>query len=119
MSFHPDNHLPECMLPDGGSCCKGHAALCEDWHRLRAENERLRGEIKNMTTIERKNLRELVAVLRTFPVEEIAGMRLGQQFGHYIGLAWMTLMQRRVVLEALDRVLEDRALEDRALEERP
>jgi hypothetical protein len=36
MTFHPDNNLPDCMLPDGGDCCAGHAAVVDDWHRLRA-----------------------------------------------------------------------------------
>ncbi len=33
MTFHPDNNLPGCMMPDGGDCCAGHAAVCEDWHK--------------------------------------------------------------------------------------
>jgi hypothetical protein len=42
MSFHPANHLPGCMMPDGGDCCAGHAAVVDDWHRQRREIERLR-----------------------------------------------------------------------------
>jgi hypothetical protein len=33
--FHPDSNLPDCMMPDGGECCAGHAALCDDWHKQR------------------------------------------------------------------------------------
>lgn len=42
MRFHPDQALPGCMLPDGGDCCSGHQAVCNDWHRQRREIERLR-----------------------------------------------------------------------------
>jgi hypothetical protein len=42
MSFHPANHLPGCMMPDGGDCCAGHAAVVDDWHRQRREIEQLR-----------------------------------------------------------------------------
>jgi ssDNA-binding Zn-finger/Zn-ribbon topoisomerase 1 len=40
--FHPDKNLPGCMMPDGGDCCAGHAAVVEDWHKQRREIERLR-----------------------------------------------------------------------------
>jgi hypothetical protein len=33
--FHPDQNLPDCMMPDGGDCCAGHSAVCEDWYRQR------------------------------------------------------------------------------------
>lgn len=41
MKFHPDRNLPDCMLPDGGDCCKGHAAVCEDWHKQRRTIEEI------------------------------------------------------------------------------
>lgn len=34
-AFHPDRNLPGCMMPDGGECCAGHAAVVADWHRQR------------------------------------------------------------------------------------
>lgn len=53
-AFHPDRNLPDCMMPDGGECCTGHAAVCEDWHKQRAtissltaENERLRKLVRS------------------------------------------------------------------------
>lgn len=36
-AFHPDKNLPGCMMPDGGECCAGHAAVCEDWHKQRRQ----------------------------------------------------------------------------------
>lgn len=33
MTFHPDKNLPGCMMPDGGDCCAGHAAVVADWHK--------------------------------------------------------------------------------------
>jgi len=59
-----------------------------------------------MTTAQKSNLRELIAVLRTFPLEELSGNRIGRIIGHYMGLAYMVLMQRRVVIEALDQYME-------------
>lgn len=47
MSFHPDANLPACMMPDGGECCAGHAAVCEDWHKQRREIEKLRRDVDN------------------------------------------------------------------------
>jgi hypothetical protein len=41
MSFHPDSHLPHCMMPDGGECCAGYAAICEDWHKQHDRIEKL------------------------------------------------------------------------------
>jgi hypothetical protein len=41
MSFHPDSHLPDCMMPDGGECCAGYATICEDWHKQRRRIEKL------------------------------------------------------------------------------
>jgi len=35
MSFHPDQNMPGCMMPDGGECCEGHAAVVTDWHKKR------------------------------------------------------------------------------------
>jgi hypothetical protein len=40
-SFHPDRNLPSCMMPDGGECCAGHAAVVADWHKLRKALERI------------------------------------------------------------------------------
>ena len=59
-----------------------------------------------MTSREKNNLRELVAVLRTFPVEELPDMRVGQKMGHYIGVGWTVLMNRRFVIDAVDQLLE-------------
>jgi hypothetical protein len=34
--FHPGKNLPDCMMPDGGECCKGYVALYDAyWHLLR------------------------------------------------------------------------------------
>lgn len=41
MSFHPDSNLPGCMMPDGGDCCAGHAAVVEDWHKQRRQIDTL------------------------------------------------------------------------------
>ena len=41
MSFHPDQHLPGCMMPDGGECCAGYSALCVAWHMQRVRIEAL------------------------------------------------------------------------------
>lgn len=30
------------MMPDGGDCCAGHAAVCEDWHKQRREIAKLK-----------------------------------------------------------------------------
>ena len=64
-----------------------------------------------MTPREKENLSELIAALRTFPVEEMIDMELGKVpwapgkfLGHYIGLAWTVLMQRRIVIEALEKM---------------
>lgn len=57
-----------------------------------------------MTPREKENLSELIAMLRTFPVEEITDMELGKVLGHYVGLAWTVLMQRRIVIEALEKM---------------
>jgi hypothetical protein len=46
MPFHPDQNLPDCMMPDGGECCSGHAAVCEDWHKQRATITQLIAEIE-------------------------------------------------------------------------
>lgn len=48
MSFHPDQNLPGCMMPDGGDCCAGHAAVCNDWHRQRQEIKWLRATLTHM-----------------------------------------------------------------------
>ena len=48
MSFHPDQHLPGCMMPDGGECCAGHAAVCEDWHAQRARIEALEAALRKI-----------------------------------------------------------------------
>jgi hypothetical protein len=48
MSFHPDQSLPDCMIPDGGGCCAGHAAVCDDWHKQRREIERLRAQVARL-----------------------------------------------------------------------
>jgi hypothetical protein len=49
MSFHPDQNLPGCMMPDGGECCVGHAAVVEDWHRQRKEIDGLRMLAKSLS----------------------------------------------------------------------
>src|SRR4051812_5422254 len=41
-NFHPLKNLPSCMMPDGGECCAGYAAVVDDWHKQRREIERLR-----------------------------------------------------------------------------
>ena len=41
MTFHPDQNLPGCMMPDGGECCAGHTAVVADWHKQRTEIEKL------------------------------------------------------------------------------
>jgi hypothetical protein len=56
MTFHPDKHLPGCMMPDGGDCCAGHAAVCEDWHKQRREIEMLRTGLRRIISLEEKNL---------------------------------------------------------------
>jgi len=45
MIFHPNKALPGCMMPDGGDCCAGHAAVVDDWHKQRREIERLRAAL--------------------------------------------------------------------------
>jgi hypothetical protein len=50
MTFHPDKNLPDCMMPDGGECCKGHAAVCEDWHKQRREIGRLRKALEEIAS---------------------------------------------------------------------
>jgi hypothetical protein len=47
--FHPDQNMPGCMMPDGGECCAGHAALAEDWHKQRREIEGMRAFIKQLS----------------------------------------------------------------------
>jgi hypothetical protein len=44
--FHPDSNLPDCMMPDGGDCCAGHAAVCEDWHKQRRRIEALEAALR-------------------------------------------------------------------------
>lgn len=34
--------LPDCMMPDGGECCKGYIELNEAAQVIKATNERLR-----------------------------------------------------------------------------
>lgn len=48
MTFHPDRHMPGCMMPDGGDCCTGHADVVEDWHKQRREIERLRAALEEI-----------------------------------------------------------------------
>ena len=60
-----------------------------------------------MTTTERENMAELIAVLRTFPIEELTDNRIGRILGHYVGLAWMVLMQRHNVIKALENYAHD------------
>lgn len=59
MSFHPDKNLPYCMMPDGGECCAGHVALCEDWHRQRREIEGFRSAAQRQS--DRGDLTKLAA----------------------------------------------------------
>jgi hypothetical protein len=33
--FHPGKCLPDCMMPDGGECCKGYVALLSEVRMLR------------------------------------------------------------------------------------
>lgn len=35
VDFHPDRSLPDCMMPDGGECCRGYYELVVDWRRLK------------------------------------------------------------------------------------
>lgn len=35
--FHPDNNLPDCMIPDGAEPCGAYTALLADWRRLKAK----------------------------------------------------------------------------------
>ena len=51
MSFHPDSNLPDCMMPDGGDCCAGHAAVCEDWHKQRQRIEALEAALRRIDAI--------------------------------------------------------------------
>ena len=60
-----------------------------------------------MTPREKNNLSELVAVLRTFPFEELSG-GAAKIIGHLMGLAYMVLMQRRNVIEALENYATER-----------
>jgi len=46
MAFHPDGNLPDCMMPDGGDCCAGHAAVCGDWHKQRQQIDALTSGLK-------------------------------------------------------------------------
>ena len=46
MSFHPNSHLPGCMMPDGGDCCTGYAAVYEDWHKKRRRIEALEAALR-------------------------------------------------------------------------
>lgn len=39
--FHPDRSLPDCMMPDGGNCCAGHAAVCNEWNIQRVQIDEL------------------------------------------------------------------------------
>jgi hypothetical protein len=61
MSFHPANHLPGCMMPDGGDCCAGHAAVVDDWHRQRREIERLRHPAQATLWPDIKQLHDAIA----------------------------------------------------------
>ena len=61
-----------------------------------------------MTPREKHNFAELIAVLRTFPFEELCphGPReTGTAMGHLMGLSYMVLVQRRNVIEALQNHL--------------
>ena len=67
-----------------------------------------------MTTIERENMAELIAVLRTFPLEELSvpsgvgePSKLGKMLGHYTGLAMMVMFQRHHVIKALENYRDD------------
>jgi hypothetical protein len=51
MSFHPDSNLPDCMMPDGGDCCAGHATVCEDWHKQRRRIEALEAALRRIDAI--------------------------------------------------------------------
>jgi hypothetical protein len=46
VTFHPDQNLPDCMMPDGGDCCAGHAAIVEDWHRQATRIEALEAALR-------------------------------------------------------------------------
>jgi hypothetical protein len=59
-----------------------------------------------MTPREKENVSELIAVLRTFPFEELS--EAGKMMGHLMGLAYMVLMQRRNVIEALENYATER-----------
>jgi len=50
MSFHPNSKLPDCMMPDGGDCCTGHAALVDDWRKLRSRIEQLEAALDRAVT---------------------------------------------------------------------
>jgi len=39
VDFHPDRSLPDCMMPDGGECCRGHYDLVVDWRRLKTASK--------------------------------------------------------------------------------
>jgi hypothetical protein len=46
MTFHPNDNLPGCMMPDGGDCCEGHAAVVDDWHKQRRHIETLKAALR-------------------------------------------------------------------------
>ena len=46
MSFHPLQHLPGCMMPDGGDCCASYSDLCDDWHKQRRRIEALEAALR-------------------------------------------------------------------------
>lgn len=48
MPFHPDHNLPGCMMPDGGECCAGHAAVCEDWHKKHSAARLMRKALEDI-----------------------------------------------------------------------
>lgn len=50
-AFHPDRNLPGCMMPDGGECCTGHAAVCEDWHKQNRRIEELTKALLRLDTL--------------------------------------------------------------------
>lgn len=60
MRFHPDQNLPDCMIPDGGDCCAGHAAVCEDWHNQRAHIDALKAALQQIAN--KKKLDAVAAV---------------------------------------------------------
>jgi hypothetical protein len=75
MTFHPDNNFPDCMMPDGGECCAGHAAVCEDWHKQRCRIDELEAALEKLyfaygtaaeTSVHRNNelMQEIWAILK-------------------------------------------------------